>query len=193
MTLNKREDHTLTDETLIEMIKEGRQSALLKLYQQCFEGVRNFILKNQGVEEDAEDILQDALVVTWQKVMQPDFILSSRLSTFVQGIARNLWLNRLKKLGRQTGLEQVEEVTMEMGFDPARKIDQAKVRQALDQIGESCKKLLSLFYFDGMNMDQIALVMDMSNADTAKARKYQCLKKLGDIIKARFTKDDFLS
>lgn len=182
-----------SEDDLIRMIREGKQAALLKLYQQCFEGVRNFILKNQGNEEDAEDILQDALVVTWQKVSQPDFTLSSRLSTFVQGIARNLWLNRLKRFGREIGLEQVSDVKMELGFEPHQKMDMQLVKSAMEQIGESCKKLLALFYFDGLNMEEIARYMDLANSDTAKAKKYQCLKKLGEVIKHKFSREDFFS
>ena len=70
--------------------------------------------------------------------------------------------------------------------------DMKLVRACLDEIGETCKTLLGLFYFDGYSMDRIAEMMDLSNADTAKSKKYQCLKKLEAITKSRFRKEDLL-
>jgi hypothetical protein len=62
----------------------------------------------------------------------------------------------------------------------------------MDEIGETCKKLLMMFYFDGNDMEQIARKMQFANADTAKAKKYQCFKKLETLIKSRFNKSDFI-
>jgi hypothetical protein len=49
-----------------------------------------------------------------------------------------------------------------------------------------------MFYFDGNDMEQIARKMQFANADTAKAKKYQCFKKLETLIKSRFNKSDFI-
>jgi hypothetical protein len=40
-----------------------------------------------------------------------------------------------------------------------------------------------LFYWDELSMDQIAAQMSLANADTAKAKKYQCKKELERFLK----------
>jgi hypothetical protein len=41
-------------------------------------------------------------------------------------------------------------------------------------------------------MDTIAKRLQFNNADTAKAKKYQCFKKLEEIVKRRYKMTDFL-
>lgn len=187
------ESNIIPDETLLEMVRQGKQSALIRLHKQCYEGVRNHILKNSGSEEDVDDIIQDALIVFWQKAIKPEFELNSKLSTFIFGIAKFLWMNKLRKSGRELVFETLPEGGLPMWTEANSTNPDIKiVRACLDDIGETCKTLLGLFYFDGFPMDKIAEMMDLSNADTAKSKKYQCLKKLEAIIKSRYRKEDLL-
>lgn len=187
------EFNNIPDETLLDMIRQGKQSALIRLHKQCYEGIRNHILRNNGSEEDVEDVIQDALIVFWQKAIKPEFELNSKLSTFVFGIAKFLWMNKMRKSGREMASEELPEGGMPMWTErKPQNPDMKLVRACLDEIGETCKTLLGLFYFDGFSMDRIAEIMDLSNADTAKSKKYQCLKKIEAVIKARYRKEDLL-
>jgi RNA polymerase sigma factor (sigma-70 family) len=187
------ENRQLTDQNLVDMIRQGKQVALIKLHQQCYDGIRNHILKNNGNEMDVDDVVQDALIITWQRVIKAEFTLTAKLSTFTHAVAKNLWLNKLRKAGRETSLPEHETADFEwVGELPERKMDMKLVRQCMDEIGETCKTLLSYFYFDGHHMEKIAELMDFSNADTAKSKKYQCLKKLEAIVKSRYKKSDLI-
>jgi RNA polymerase sigma factor (sigma-70 family) len=55
------------------------------------------------------------------------------------------------------------------------------IRNALNRLGEPCKKLLMLYYWEELSMEEIAEELGFANAETAKSKKYQCkemLKKL---------------
>ncbi|MBI3232984.1 MAG: sigma-70 family RNA polymerase sigma factor [Bacteroidetes bacterium] len=187
------EKNVLTDQELIEMIRHGKQSALIRLHKQCYDGIRNHILRNRGTDNDVDDIIQDALVITWQKVISPDFILTAKLSTYVHSVAKFLWMNKLRKEGREVLVEEIHEGGVPMWVERNHtSMDMKIIRSCMDEIGETCKTLLGLFYFDGYAMDKIAQMMDLANADTAKSKKYQCLKKLESIIKLKYKKEDFL-
>jgi len=54
--------------------------------------------------------------------------------------------------------------------------------KAFDQLGDSCQKILRYFYIYKMNMDEIALQMDLANANVAKVSKARCFKKWKTII-----------
>jgi RNA polymerase sigma factor (sigma-70 family) len=186
------ETTTGKDQQWLERLQSGDQEVLVLLYKNNHTMIRSYVLKNQGRNEDAEDLLQDALIVLWQKVQQGNFVLSSKLSTYIMAVCKNLWL---KRLGKQQRLESEDKILphLHVTADNFSEISDFKhLQKAMDEIGETCKKLLMMFYFDGNDMEQIARKMQFANADTAKAKKYQCFKKLETLIKSRFNKSDFI-
>ena len=44
-----------------------------------------------------------------------------------------------------------------------------------------------------MSMSEIADRMNYSNADTVKAKKYKCKKRLDVLIKKKYTQEDFFN
>lgn len=184
---------TSKDQKLLERLQSGDRDALVALYKNHHSMIRAYVLKNQGRQEDAEDLLQDALIVLWQKVQQGNFVLSSKLSTYIMAICKNLWMKRLGKQQRMEGEDKILPHLYVVADNFSEFTDFKHLQKAMDEIGETCKQLLLLFYFDGNDMNQIASKMQFANADTAKAKKYQCFKKLETLIKSRFTKSDFLS
>src|SRR5690606_18400997 len=99
-----------SDETIVEEIRKGNKEALVYLYEGNYASIRNYILKNSGDSDDVEDILQDAVIVVWQKVSQKEFELTAKLSTFLFAVAKNLWLKALNKAKRTEVLEDHHEV-----------------------------------------------------------------------------------
>jgi len=181
------------DQELLARIEAGDKDALVGIYKSNYSMIRSYVIKNQGREEDAEDLLQDALIVLWQKVQQGNFVLSSKLSTYMMAICKNLWLKRLGKLQKMDGEDKILPHLHVCADNFSDLSDFKHLQKAMDEIGDTCKNLLLLFYFDGNDMEQIARKMQFANADTAKAKKYKCFKKLEALIKSRFTKSDFIS
>lgn len=90
---------SITHQTDLETFK-GLQSRDNKayeiLYQFYYPSVKNFITKNSGSEEDAEDIFQETILVLLEKVPKTDFNLTSSLKTYIFAISSNLWLKKLR-------------------------------------------------------------------------------------------------
>ncbi|HEY5824107.1 MAG TPA: sigma factor-like helix-turn-helix DNA-binding protein [Cyclobacteriaceae bacterium] len=66
------------------------------------------------------------------------------------------------------------------------------IAKCLDQLGETCRKVLMLYYFDEMSMQEIADKMGFANTDTAKTKKYKCKQKLDELVKTQYSEQDFL-
>jgi RNA polymerase sigma factor (sigma-70 family) len=175
------------DARILDMILKGDEKALVLLHESNKKLISTFIARNNGTHDDYEDMLQEALVVLWERVRAGRFEYSSKLSTFLFGIVKNIWLRRLAKARREipTDLQSDEQT------DPGASIldtlieneETAAVRHALERIGEQCKKLLLLFYWEECSMEEIAGKMGFANADTVKSKKYQCKKSLERILK----------
>jgi DNA-directed RNA polymerase specialized sigma24 family protein len=65
-----------------------------------------------------------------------------------------------------------------------------RTQAALDRLGEPCRKLLLLYYWEEQSMESIASLMGMANADTVKSRKYQCKKALEALVRERLPRYD---
>ena len=57
------------------------------------------------------------------------------------------------------------------------------IQKAMGRIGDICKQLLLLYYWEECSMEEIASRLGFANADTAKTKKYQCKKALEKILK----------
>jgi RNA polymerase sigma factor (sigma-70 family) len=178
----------MTDLEILEKIKSGDESALDYLYKKYYKMMTKLIINNSGSEDEAKDIYQDALIVFWQKASGNNLVLTSKISTYLYSICLNLWrkeLDRKSKLSYETqdGADD---------FDPDRKERIELINKCINELGETCKNLLTYYYFDEMSMNDIAEKMGFANADTAKTKKYKCKKELDNLIKSKFKSSDFL-
>lgn len=180
------------DETLMAEIRKGNKEALVQLYEANYSSIRSYILKNSGDNDDVEDILQEAVVVVWQKVSKDDFELTAKLSTFLFAVAKNLWLKALSKAKRTEPMQEFHEDTVAEREAHIHHADLKVVVEYMNKLGDTCRKLLHLFYFEELDMREIALQLNFANSDTAKAKKYQCFKKLEGMVKMHFQKSDFI-
>jgi DNA-directed RNA polymerase specialized sigma24 family protein len=53
----------------------------------------------------------------------------------------------------------------------------------MEQIGNPCRDILLLYYWEEQSMEEIALKLGFANADTVKSKKYQCKKMLERLVK----------
>ena len=57
------------------------------------------------------------------------------------------------------------------------------VASALEKLGDPCKTLLLLYYWEEKSQEDIAAQMGFANAATVKSKKYTCKKMLEKILK----------
>jgi DNA-directed RNA polymerase specialized sigma24 family protein len=57
------------------------------------------------------------------------------------------------------------------------------VQKGMEQIGNPCRDLLLLFYWEERSMEEIAVKLGFANADTVKSKKYQCKKSLELLVR----------
>lgn len=182
------------NENLITRIKNGEREVLVDLFKQNEAMIKKYVFEHQGEAEDAEDILQDAVIVLWQNARKPDFKLEVKPSTYIFAICKNLWSKRWKKNQRQSHLEVLEVTEKPLSNESQlEELDLSIVRNLLNEMGELCRKILLMFYFDGFDMNTIAEANDLANSNVAKSKKHQCLKTLANQVKEKYESTDFLN
>ncbi len=178
----------MKDAEVIERIRRGDEKALDYLYKKNYRMMVKLVRNNQGTEDEAKDIFQEALIVFWQKIVSDQLTLTSKISTYLYSICKNLWNKELDKKARHTN--EVVDGEDFQNHDSKERI--RLINECIDSLGDTCKKMLTYYYFDGLNMDKIAEMLGFANADTAKSKKYKCKKKLDQLIKEKYTESDFL-
>ena len=178
----------MKDSEVLEKITRGDETALDYLYKKYYRMMTNLVMKNSGTEEEAKDIYQEALVVFWRKAASGNLVLTSKISTFIYSICLNLWRKELERKSRYSSEEKdgVEFMDDEQG-------EKAKIIHAcINELGDTCRKILNYHYFDGLSMQDIAEKLGYANTDTAKTKKYKCKQRLFELVKSKYSKSDFL-
>lgn len=145
--------------------------------------VEKYILDNKGTKEDGRDIFQDAIYILIKKLSKPNFELSSKLSTFLFGIAKNLWLRKLTAKGLDAAAYSAELNTGHLSEDEQDQLFKVKkMKVALEKLGEPCRGILTEFYYNQSSMKEIAELYHYSNPEHAKNQKYKCLMRLKKLM-----------
>jgi RNA polymerase sigma factor (sigma-70 family) len=175
------------DAKILDALQQGNEDALAELFHRNRRAITVLVVRNHGTEDDAEDILQEALVVLWERVRSGSFKYQAKLSTFIYATAKNIWLRRLARQRHEIPAsdETVEHSTEDPS--PLEELEENErikaVQKAMEQLGNPCRDLLLLYYWEERSMEAIAQQMSFANADTVKSKKYQCKKALELLIR----------
>jgi RNA polymerase sigma factor (sigma-70 family) len=170
------------DELIIGEIRKQNEVALREMYRTHYPMIRNMVVNNSGSEQDAKDVYQEAVIVFYEKVLQPDFVLTCQIKTYLYAVCRRLWLKRLAEKKWYTG--NIDEMETFLGAEEEVQDVEEKTKafqrmdRSLNSLGEPCRTIITDFYIGNLGMDEITLKFGYTNADNAKNQKYKCLQRL---------------
>ncbi len=178
----------ISDQEIIEGVSKGDSRAINRIYKSYFPSISRMIVNNNGSEDEAKDIFQEAVMVLYDKITQQKFELSSKLGTFLYAVSRRLWLKQLTRKGSVASTADISDfedlLRVEDDLERHDEIEQRfdHMNIALLQLGEPCQTLLKDFYIANMSMQDIRDKFGYTNTDNAKTQKYKCLQRLKKIF-----------
>ena len=185
---------TFSDAELISSLMNNSRTnpALQFIYRNYFDVLSRYILNNSGSEQDAEDIFQEVLVAFVNLVRAGKFRGDSSVKTFLFSLNKNIWLNELKRRGRAGVREEKYEklnAQLDNTADVTMEFQQTKndLMKVIDELGEACKKILLLYYFENRSMKEILTALPYENEQVVRNKKSKCLKKLESTVTANKT------
>jgi len=171
-------EHQIATE-IVDKIRGQDRKTLSQIYEKGYPMLEKYILENSGNEEDAADVFQDAMYLLIKKTADPNFELSSKISTFLFGIGRNLWLKQLTKKQPDHKALVTEIEFDDLPEEDFQKFERTKLmKKCIDLLGEPCKTIIVQFYFFQTSMKEIAEKLHYTNANNAKNQKYKCFIRL---------------
>lgn len=176
--------------SFLEAVKNNNAQVLKNLYVSNYPKIEILVLKNSGSKEQAKDIYQDAFLAVWQNIKQNRFIPKSESSIngYLYTIAKNKWMDILRSQGYKKTIVASQLNHFEIKDEENNGIDDDILKDkrledvmfAFKNLGEACKSLLRMFYFEKKSMNLIAEELAIDSAST-RNKKYRCMQKLREI------------
>lgn len=173
---------------LLNGIHRNDTIVLQYIYKNFYSKINFFVRKNNGDEEDANDVFQEAIIIIYRKLKANELVLDCTFETYLYSICRFLWLKQLEK--RKLEKEKIKdnhEYNDDLYDDGLEKVVDLNERYKLYQkhfsnLGKDCQKILQL-YFDKVPLKNIAQIMGFKSEKYAKKRKFKCKEYLINSVK----------
>jgi RNA polymerase sigma factor (sigma-70 family) len=177
-----------SNQELLNGILRNDTIVLQFIFKNFYSNINFFIKKNNGDDDDANDIFQEAIIIIYRKLKANDLVLDCTFETYLYSVSRFLWLKQLEK--RKVEKENIKdnhEFNDEIYDDSLEKIADLNERYRLYQkhfanLGKDCQKILQL-YFDKVPLKNIAQIMGFKSEKYAKKRKFYCKEYLIKSVK----------
>ncbi len=126
-------------------------------FRQLYVPLGMYALRIVGDTEDAEDLVENTFLKTWQSIQDGTDI--DNFKAFMYRAVRNECLDFLRKKKETVDIDEIPEISNEEVDTSER---DAKVWKALDDLPEKCRKIFLMSKRDGMSNEEIAEELDIS-------------------------------
>lgn len=168
-----------SDKEIIEGIKKGGREediCLKQLYSENFKPIMSFVLKNNGTEKEAREMLQQGIIVLYEKIKTSTFTASAKLSTYIFSVVKNQWYTHLKQKDKLIYAEPVQEKKIyQLNYQEEHVAKTDYVASLMQELKEDCREILILSIYQNYSMKEIAEMMGFKNEQIARNKKSKCL------------------
>ncbi|MFD2999713.1 RNA polymerase sigma factor [Pontibacter toksunensis] len=161
-----------------EALVRNREQTLEEIYGKAYPMVLHYVKQHQGTVDDAKDLLQEAIILFYEKVVHEEFVLTASATTYIMAVCKNRWRRELEKRNRQQELPP--DINERIKEEASADVDQPlfSITHFVEQLGEKCKAILVAFYYLGQRMEQVAEQHQYRNVRSATVQKFKCLERL---------------
>jgi RNA polymerase sigma-70 factor (ECF subfamily) len=168
---------------LIKACIRGDRSAQYALYKQYSKAMYNICYRITNDPDDAKDVLQEAFLSAFNNLSS--FKGQSSFGAWLKRIVVNSSINHIKKskiLSMPLEGHDVEHEVPVQDHEIILEID--RIKEALQQLPDGFRTVLSLYLFEGYDHREIADILDISES-TSKSQYNRAKKRLREILKER--------
>lgn len=192
----------MTDSQLLIGIMQNDECAWKHICRNMKPGFASILGQTSSLgnltNEDIEDVFQESMIVLLQKVKSGAVVISREgaLFSYLVQIGKFTASNLSRKKSPITDnlvtiTDNLHKECEDISVDEKQKSQDEFLDRVFDSLPSDCKTLLKHFYWGHKPMDQIASILGMRNADSAKTKKNKCMNKFKDIAAKLIESDEF--
>lgn len=178
---------TINDQHYIDKVLTGDTNSFAVLVDRYKDMIFSLALKMVKNREEAEEVAQDTFIKIYSSLSK--FKGDSKFSTWIYKIAYNTCLDRLKKSKKEDSNISIDEFsahlikTMDNALSALEEKERKQtIQKCLNLLPSDENFLLTLFYFDDQNLEEIGKIMNIS-ANNAKVKLFRSRQKLAVILR----------
>lgn len=186
-----RASEDLTDEELLSRVAGGDTEAFASFYDRHEALWYGLALRIVADAAEAEDVLQEAVVLVWERAPQYD-PRQGKAASWAVTVVRHKAIDRVRAVRRRAGLvERFADGTPEAGFaagpgTPGRLEEESVgiVRRTLAALPAEQRRAIELAFFGGLSQTEIAEHLGQP-LGTVKARIRRGMLAMRDALEGR--------
>lgn len=172
---------------IVEEVKAGNTEAFEELYDEYYDRLYFFVLKNVGSKEAAEDITQESFLRSLEKIQTLEN--NENYVTWLHSIAYRKCTDLFRSTACDAYFDSDEEMEAAMESvslnepimvpeDYAVDKDRARqLKELIDGLKPDMRSAVILYYYDDMSIAEVAKTLGL-NENAAKQKLFQARKKL---------------
>jgi RNA polymerase sigma factor (sigma-70 family) len=178
--------NSYTTDEIIKGLRCQTPDVLRYIYNNCFPGVKKFVLKSGGSDEDAKDCFQESLVIVYRKIKEEQNVTINSFPDYIFGICRHIFLKQITNgnlLKDDVSNFTIPDNSYEPDDVEVQKNYEYRLYQShYNKLGEICRKILDMI-LRKIPVKQIAEMLKTTEA-YIHTRKYKCKEQLISNIKS---------
>ncbi len=149
---------------LVERCRKGDTKAQFELYKIYYKPMYNICLRMVGTQVEAEDVMQEAFMKAFTKINSYEGVVS--FGAWLKRIVINRSLDYLKK--RKVKFEELNEKIPDKEPETVdiSEIQMEKLKNAIQQLPDGYRVVLSLYLLEGYDHEEIAQILGITNVSS---------------------------
>jgi RNA polymerase sigma-70 factor (ECF subfamily) len=172
--------HGRDDSELLAEVATGDQPTFERIYRLYEKRVYQYALTLVNDQTMAENIVAETMIAVWRGA--GTFARTSRVSTWIFGIARHKALDALRATGRRQRETDIQDMVdlpaQDTPFEEMqRKQMQSLTQRALSTLSREHQEVLRLVFYEELPYDEIAVLLSIPT-NTVKTRVFYAKQQL---------------
>lgn len=211
-TINKRQPNS--DQEFIIEIQKRNERVTESFYYECRQYFMSFYKTVFAREDIRDDIFQQSFVKLWTEIESKRIFIdnsgnihrhdrhgnirrmSCSMKTFLLDIAKNDYSDWIRKeklvmvADMETAAYLMEVKSVEGQEDTPEAIQKRIVASCISDLPPRCKEILTMFYYDGMSLNEIIIARREKNISKngLKTGKYKCMETLKSKVRSMYNR-----
>ncbi|MGB3465829.1 MAG: sigma-70 family RNA polymerase sigma factor [Cyclobacteriaceae bacterium] len=168
-------------EIYINALIQNDESVIKEIYDELFPKVKNFIVRNGGNTDEAQDIFHDALL--YIIVTQKDKAMNIQsFEAYLFTICKNMWKRISTKRVMKAEVPTLVDDSQELGRFMLEQECFDFYIDKFQMLSKNCQEILSE-YFNNQSYEDLMKEFSYGSVNTIRQRVYKCRIKLIKLIK----------
>lgn len=182
----------IDDTILWSSFTSGDRASFEEIYRLYFPALYEYGIRRTGNEELTRDTIQDLFIKLWSN--RAGLGITDNIKFYLLTSFKNSLINALIRQDRKNTTVDPDRFLLNFSIPAANtreesRQQQAQLLEALNQLSPRQKEIIWLRYFEELDYDRIAILLDISVSSVYKLH-YRALDTLRDILK--LSQDDLL-